>query len=88
MTKIRPGTQTDEIQAAVFENSYSTTEVSYSPLVEKQITGDERPSERLFRFELNASEENPEGAVLKESGRRCCIRSDIYGDRRRRTCQL
>ena len=63
--KDQTGTQTDEIQAAVFENSYSTTEVSYSPLVEKQITGDERPSERLFRFELNASEENPEGAVLK-----------------------
>lgn len=65
--KDQTGTETDDVQAAVFENSYSTTEVSYSPLVEKQITGDERPAERFFQFELTASEENPEGAVLQNS---------------------
>ena len=54
-----------QVQAAVFENSYSTTEVSYAPLVEKQITGDDRPVESFFQFELTASEDNPEGAVLQ-----------------------
>lgn len=63
--KDQAGTETDEVQAAVFENSYSTTEVSYAPLVEKQITGDDRPVESFFQFELTASEDNPEGAVLQ-----------------------
>ena len=63
--KDKAGTETDEVQAAVFENSYSTTEVSYAPLVEKQITGDDRPVESFFQFELTASEDNPEGAVLQ-----------------------
>lgn len=54
----------DDAAAAGFTNSYSTTEVSYMPLVEKTVTGDDRPVEKRFEFELAASEENPDGAVL------------------------
>lgn len=54
----------EDAAAAGFTNSYSTTEVSYMPLVEKTITGDDRPVEKRFEFELAASEDNPDGAVL------------------------
>ena len=48
---------------ASFENSYSTTEVSYSPQVEKTVTGD-TPSNKEFTFNIEASEDNPSGAEM------------------------
>ncbi len=50
---------------ASFENNYSTTEVSYSPQVEKEITGD-TPSDKEFTFNIEASEDNPSGAEMPE----------------------
>ena len=49
---------------ASFENSYSTKEVSYSPQVEKEITGDKTPSDKTFTFNIEASEDNPDGAEM------------------------
>ena len=49
---------------ASFENNYSTTEVSYSPQVEKEITGDTTPSDKEFTFNIQASEDNPDGAEM------------------------
>ena len=51
---------------ASFENSYSTTEVSYSPQVTKEITGDKTPSDKTFTFNIEASENNPSGAEMPE----------------------
>ena len=50
---------------AEFENSYSITEVSYSPQVEKTVTGD-TPSDKTFTFNIEASEDNPNGAEMPE----------------------
>ena len=50
---------------AEFENSYSTTEVSYSPQVEKTVTG-YTPSDKEFIFNIEASEDNPSGAEMPE----------------------
>ncbi len=49
---------------ASFENSYSTTEVSYAPQVEKEITGDTTPSDKTFTFNIEASEDNPDGVEM------------------------
>ena len=51
---------------ASFENSYSTTEVSYSPQVTKEITGDTTPSDKTFTFNIKASKDNPDGAKMPE----------------------
>ncbi len=51
---------------ASFENSYSTTKVSYAPQVEKEITGDKTPSDKTFTFNIEASEDNPDGAEMPE----------------------
>ena len=51
---------------ASFENSYSTTEVSYAPQVTKEITGDKTPSDKTFTFNIVASEDNPDGAEMPE----------------------
>ena len=51
---------------ASFENSYSTTEVSYSPQVEKEIMGDKTPIDKTFTFNIEASEDNPSGAEMPE----------------------
>ena len=51
---------------ALFENSYSTTEISYAPQVTKEITGDKTPSDKTFTFNIEASEDNPSGAEMPE----------------------
>ena len=51
---------------ASFENSYSTTEISYSPQVTKEITGDKTPSDKTFTFNITANENNPSGAEMPE----------------------
>lgn len=60
----KDGVPAADVEAAAFENSYSTTEIGYAPQVEKVITGDETPDDRTFTFNLEADAENPEGAEL------------------------
>lgn len=62
-TYFKNGTEVKGAEAAEFANSYSTTEVSYAPQIEKTVTGD-TPSDETFNFNITASEDNPNGATL------------------------
>ena len=63
-TKSVNGAAVQELEHAVFTNTYRTKPANYAPQVSKALTGEARPSEKIFTFLLEADPENQEGAQL------------------------
>lgn len=68
----KAGENGEKSDAAQFVNTYEPRAVSYMPQVTKRIEGDQTPDDRTFWFELDALEENAEGAEILAD--RSCIK--------------
>lgn len=65
VTYAKAGKVVEGAQCAVFENVYETRATAFTPTVQKKITGDKTPDEKIFWFTLETDENNPEGAELQ-----------------------
>ncbi len=65
VTYAKAGKVVEGAQCAVFENVCETRATAFTPTVQKKITGDKTPDEKIFWFTLETDENNPEGAELQ-----------------------